>query len=459
MSIIELLAELDILYKRKENINKLLNLLTEQTVENPNLLIPPTEQNVTSPKLTDKPGNYELAPGIQWVNNICFFSALLHIIYRIEELIPFIIHKNIKAQYNEKSYITDFIELMKIMHNKANTIKNNKVEINEHRGRTENCITGTNNNFGLYEDPSKVGVPLLNILVDICNLDVFKEPPFYPYNGTYEKICGQKKYDLPLDDPRTFFSFKQTIYKCNLNIILNKKDFDMSYEERKKMPNMTHQRLEQIKKDFMHSENLFKIYLQKNKLTIEEKINECDKSNRFELDSQSYFPILSIPVPEINDKNNLFNIEDLIKAKSETETKFHETNYEINYALFAEKTIYEPNKYILIDIPNKTGEGHNIKIQNEKGNIHLKYGNIDKNYELIGTLRYTPGHWTTYIKHNTGWYLYDGGERKKMKFNNIPTGEQSTLFTLLYRENVPNLFDTIDPEKVPPNLNDYLGIK
>ena len=113
---------------------------------------------------------------------------------------------------------------------------------------------------------------------------------------------------------------------------------------------------------------------------------------------------------------------------------------------------------MMCDIGNRIPSGHNVEITEK---IDVEFQNIQNDntmimhrYELIGAARYSPGHWTAYIKHNTGWYFYDGSSR--MHYESIPEGDLKMLYTLLYRQINETLFETIDPDDVSSNLKDYL---
>lgn len=402
---VQILTEINILYKRKQYINTLLNILTDNIA-----------------------GNYKLAPGIEWHNNICYFSSIIQLIYRIEELIPFIIHNNVKKQYKSDNYISYFIKFMEIMYNKADSEKNNIFTINEQQKITKLCIVGTGATFGFVEDPSQIGTPILNILSDICNIDY--NSMNYAINAEYNDICIENHKKLPLNDPRTFFAWEETIYRCYLDIILNKNDF-IDIKDGK----------------ISHSEIKMNNYLNEEKQNINNEIEKCKK---FQEISRTYYPILSL-----NESNTIINIEELIKNNTKIEVKH--TELENNkYQLFVEKTIYIPNKYFICDIANKTSTGHKVNImgKNNDGIIELEYNNINQYYELIGATKYSHGHWTAYIKHANGWYLYDGSKRENYK--SIPNDDLKMLFTLLYRQVDNNLFETIDPNSISENLKTYL---
>ncbi|QKF94163.1 ubiquitin specific protease [Fadolivirus algeromassiliense] len=377
--------------------------------------------------LKPKAGNYPLAPGIEWHANICFFSAIMQLIYRIEELVPFLIHTNIRNQYKQDSIIQQYIDFLQILYQKAHITENNIFTVLEQQNITNKCITGVGSNFGSWEDPSQIGTPILNILNDICFLHYIGDDPnkWYNLDADYENICNINKFTLPKTDPRTFIGFDKFTYRCYLNIFMPKSDFTVIDKGNK-----------------IHSESKMDEYIIKNNDKIQDEKKKCN----YNLNKKEHISILTIESKDFTGK-----IEDKINEDS-IEIRHAEFN-DTTYQLFIEKEIRIPNKYFVCDISNKTRDGHNITLCDSSGKIHLKYGDREKHYELIGGLRYSPGHWTAYIKHNTVWYFYDGSRRV---IQDISDHDSRMLYTLLYREVNDELFDTIDPEIVPNNLEQYL---
>lgn len=594
MSIQNILQEINSIQKRRQNINALSDMLFEKgitqkelTVWKPDEKVPPkktfSEQPIPINLIVWKStsGDYKLASGIQWHANICYFSALMHIIYRIEELIPFLIQNNIKKQYKENSYARNTIQFLEELYNRSDTVKNKifTKEEQEESGITETCIIKAGFTFGRFQDPSDIGTPMLNSISDICYLDSINNISSYQFNatgqteqmwnmtfnkvkewkrkyGTFPQIitndneekylgefCSRQKTAkrngiLSIDKIEKLDSIngwnwesikKKIVSKWDDNfdktkqwIIINKKtpNYKSSNEIEKtlglwyknqeikknqnKLSDDQIKQFENIREEldnlldiyknicilpdmqprkflppvdprtfFLWTEKTYRWYLNhyvpKERFTYiqngktehsDDKFHQYIRDNEdfkktlhnqrqsFELLSMQHYPIL--PVNPIMKQTT---IDDLIKKK--TRSEFRQMEVGGQYQIYIQKTVYVPNKYILCDIREDIPEGHNVQITNP---MYLEYEDngkiIKRKYELIGAAHYYQFHWTSYIKHNTGWYFYDGASRERM--TNIPSNHFNNLFTLLYRECNPNLFPIIDPNIVSSDLLTYL---
>jgi len=374
-------------------------------------------------------GNYELAPKIEWHDMICFFSTAMQLIYRIEELIPLIIHPHIKAQYKPDSNAMQYIKFLELMHSKASTKDAKIITIQDQGEIVKKCIaTMSGTKFGQMGDAVELNSIIMSVLGTLCIYGADN------INFDYNKFCQptpNKTY--PSNDPRTFFLTSEVLFNSN-----------------KRIPGT-------ITDVIRYTDEYYNLYSKREYQEIHKKILEFGP---FDEVHKQYIPekIQEFSITQKDLENFQEYINNIITTYS-----YKSKTYNDNSFVLMQKRIMNPSKYFFLRLNTIIKHGVplldvNIPIKNiNEIEIEKTIDDTKKKYELIGLGKYTGSHYTAYIKHYTGWYFYDdlGGKRDHVldMTNQIITTKSPIL---LYRQKSDYLFDTIDPNIIPLNMNEYL---
>lgn len=405
-NIVKILDNINDIYKKENNIQTIIN----------RLILKP--QRIA--------GNYELAPVIEWHDNICYFISAMHLLYRIEELIPFIIHPNIKGQYKADSAVMNYINFLELMYNKAKE-KVDIITIRDQGDLPKKCIEASNIVFGRfsgsYDIYNYISMHLGNICHSKNNMLLFDHEKFCKYKGDVEIQVKT----LSINDPRSFFMISKETFLFQTNIKATQDD-------------------------------IFKFNQRINKLYDEQKYKEIQElvmayKPTFSPLDKTTTNIITMPVFE-----NREEFEGKVKKLFCT----YRISFDSNGYINIRKVVHIPGKYIYIYITASSDPKTKKTILLEdftELTIGNPFDNIMKIYELIGvSILYHGGAcFHTYIKHDKDWYMYPDLTGPRSLISNSSNSSfaiGSSIF--LYREKNEHLFDTIDPNIVPSNVNEYL---
>lgn len=477
-NIIDLLDNMDKLYKRKEIINNIINSLRQK----------PLRELINN-------GEYILAPGIGNFGNTCFHNAATQLFYRMEELIPFLINEKVKRQYKSTEYISYFIDLLVKMSSNADNNQDKPIKnesglvvgkicpiLGKYTETRGEYISGYRP-YTQADSQNFLDLILKSILIrcepaNELSLNINKSDVcIKTKNSDGQEIYIQTKR-FPNNDPRTFFSVIYEEYSCVLdkitgsNILGKKKDvYPESYKNTK---NKNDKSWEELVLALGKDED----YIKHNETILNEKYIKCEKDNNFikrntatiehQMLSLEFQRNTAETMEQIIKDNMNCNYNILDKFWAERNKK---SDGDIEYIIDGRKRNFIPNKYLMIHLKafgkdihgNDIKLSHNIKLANNNGEMvfsYLLHNNwTHKEYELVGLVNHVGGlnggHYFSYIKHSTGWYYYDD---MQVPIRQKVTGAswRGEPYIVMYREKNPKIFDTLDPKDIPDDLMQYL---
>ena len=154
-------------------------------------------QLVIKKKLYFKYDSYKLAPGITNIVNTCFHNSAIQLLYRMSDLVAYLIRNDIRMEYSLDNNMNAVIELLTLMVKKSDNLANNVINDNE-LDMVQNYICKFIPNYKKNDQGDALEL-LKYILNALCCTN---------YNT-------QKKHnDL---DPRVSFAYKHTNYMCLTN--------------------------------------------------------------------------------------------------------------------------------------------------------------------------------------------------------------------------------------------------
>ena len=376
--------------------------------------------------------SYPLPPGIVNFGNTCFHNASIQLLYRVKELVPFITNPKIINQYtyslktpnssSENNYFRSFIMLLETMQDNASGSTNNIISdpLFKDLIMYNICpILGKSTyTYGQQADAKELITLLLDYMNIDCNSTILNIPldelcvnSFIQDNGDNIKIQQQQLF-FPNDDPRNFIVTTRQHYFCD------DKCYNLNYDEH---------------------------------------------INILEISLRQYPDAVSIPM-----------LLSQYQQIGETLATRNPNNGEM---VFSNKISIIPNKYffLALDLANEFQRKikHNLILANKDGLINFRYLDngveMNKKYELVGYVAHRGvlggGHYVSYIKYAGTWYKYNDSIRQPaFLLHNEKVWEKTynddfTPQVLLYRENIPEDFSTIDLNFIADTLQGYLVTK
>jgi len=417
-----LLDNIDKIHKRKQNIEQLIKLLQQ------------SKPYVPTPIISYKPPSHiNLPPGLANLGATCFHNAATQLFYRMDELLSYVTRDDIYNQYTINSPFKYYIELLQIMKTNADNdepvVSHDELQI---LVATQICnVLPDKYVQGQQEDASEFLEGILNDM----------------------NFNGQKDKNLPTTDPRTFLSIIYETYKCELDVKFSGDPFIKLYK--KIYSERWNDATEEQKKDPKWGQltldpNKYNQYVQQYQNYLTDSSTKCrpwikgktipDWMLRLSFNENTDKGIEEIIGENINYDND---ITERFFASDVT------SNGPVQYQLYAKKTNYIPNKYLIIQLRVFSREGtitkkkgHNIKLANNNDEFIFKYKENgvqkEKTYELVGTVNHegtlTVGHYWAYIKYNNQWYEYNDTRRDKI---DRPT-DYRKAYLALYIQSIKN---------------------
>lgn len=364
-----------------------------------------------------KAGNYKLSPALKNMGNTCFHNSIMQLIYRVEELIPFITHDNIIGQYKDSTQLWYIIDIFKKMYlNIGNADFLNATDL-ENVVEYSCSIIPTYTPFQQADAGEFLILILSGLLPDCTSGSYLKIKKTQICESFYDPDAKSTLYKLnkkfPLKDPRNFYIQTQKEYFCKTPIAPNDDDINNISKN--------------IRNKYILSCNVFK-----EGMTIKDVVLRVAHKD--------------------NDERTL----DELIANNKTAVIVKREGDDKNFMYIKKTEILSANEYIFIQLNSFSyvkGKQHKINYKVPLSNPLIinsqKYDLVGISYHMGGT---GGGHYIAYIKHNTGWYEYDD-ESRTQKPDNGQCKYQP--YIMLYRRQSTKSFDTINPDNIKGKLEDY----
>ena len=453
-----ILNNIELIYKRKEDIDKIMEQIGY--------------------KLTTV-GDYKIPPGIQNFGNTCFHNSTMQLLYRIKELSKFIIHPKINAQY--KDNMVPFIDLLKIMNDKSNNNSNQVISSESDLVTGKICPMIKGYTKGTQQDAVEL---LLKILE---NLSIDCTTAFSLKDISKQNICkdNNKIKNFPKDDPRNFINMTYQKLVCKLDYILPKKG-DPDYGKIYNLAGSTKQTIigttiklkedtfDEIKAtDYLFNKDLPQKYLNCSNFDISENLERPSYDiNVVGNDKKSISELLQTNRKKLQklliEKESASNKEQLNKNINDLmiNMMLYKDDNKNELSVFTQEDNLIPNKYFMIKLlifdQNKNKIIHDIKLD-QTINIQYLENNIgkSKDYELVGTIIHAGssinfGHYYSYIKYGDQWYEFNDSQRSTINSSDVKSSGNAVPYLVLYQEKTHQPFEYIDPSSIPDKLEDYL---
>lgn len=440
MEIHNILSNIDIILKRKNNIDQIMNY----------------SRHYKYKLITYKYDNM-IPPGITNIGNSCFHNSIIQLFYRIYELRDFLISNKIKNQYSDNStVIHGFINLLNLMYDLRKDNTGQIITDQKLKDRNIDIRYCLHNIFGSWffssEDAQQFMIGIIDKLMADCPTNDFK---------AMNQICVKevvnmkdtivKKKRLPDNDPRNFMTINCETYDYPVEINPfgddNKKIIKYGKNNFNKFKNEYAMIKPMIKKETLY---MIQIY--------------------------------------ITNYNKKYHIEDLIKVAYNSFSKNNKTDldlihkdneYDNNKDYLCIRTYnYIPNKYLIIQMWGSEGEKveysnnsqkikHHVQLETN-GDMNFEYhvnGIVHvKIYELIGVSYHSGslisgGHFYANVKYGNQWYEYNDSNVSKIDTYEKGYQERDSIRTpyiVLYGEKTNSPIEYIDPFTVPNDIMDYL---